>query len=117
MYVCIYVRVFVDVRACICACVYGCVCACVRACVRACPPSRAHLFFFSLFFRGGGGGGNSSFFPFRSRFSQPVLFESCLTKESESESKIYCNEWKHLVSNKSPTIICWGGGGVEGRRP
>ena len=40
-----------------------------------------------------------------------MLFESCLTKESESESKIYCNEWKHLLSNKIPTIICLGGRG------
>ena len=66
-----------------------CVCVCVCVCVR----------------------GTLLFFLFHSRFSQPVLFESCLTKESESESKIYCNEWKHLLSNKSPTIICLGGRG------
>ena len=75
---------------------------CVRACVPFLPPpptphpTPAFLLLFFLF-------------SFPSRFSQPLLFESCLTKESESESKIYCNKWKHLLSNKSPTIICLGG--------
>ena len=63
-----------------------CVCVCVRErerereCVRACPPSppyppTACVFSTFIFFS----------FSFPSRFSQPVLFESCLTKESESE--------------------------------
>ena len=94
MYTCMYAYMHVCARVCVC------VSACVPAPPHPPPPPPPPLPFFQLF-------------SFRSRFSQPLLFESGLTKESDSEWKIYSNECKHLVSNKNPQWFAWRRGGRD----